>query len=121
MGIIFNVTLLTLLGYFLGGPFLAQGLTYSFMFVWTRKNPLVPMSYWGFQILAWYLPFVLIGVSLLLGGAIKLHILGILAGHGYIYLDALDLIHCPDGLLRLCNAQSNTQVNWRGSTGHRLG
>ncbi len=56
--------------------------------MWSRRNPYVRMNFFGllnFQ--APYLPWVLLGFSLLLGNAILVDLMGIAVGHIYYFLE----------------------------------
>lgn len=65
-----------------------QAFTIMLVYVWARRNPYVRMSFFGlltFQ--APYLPWVLLGFSLLLGNSISVDLLGMAAGHVYYFLE----------------------------------
>ena len=58
------------------------------VYVWARRNNMVRMNFFGlltFQ--APYLPFVLLGFSLLLGNSVSVDLLGMAVGHTYYYLE----------------------------------
>ena len=58
------------------------------VYVWARRNPFVRMNFFGlltFQ--APYLPYVLLGFSLLLGNSVSVDLLGMAVGHTYYYLE----------------------------------
>jgi Derlin-2/3 len=57
--------------------FLGQAFTIMLVYVWSRRNPYVRMSFFGFfTFQAPYLPWVLLGFSLLLGNPIIVDLLG---------------------------------------------
>ncbi|KAM3610505.1 uncharacterized protein V6R79_004874 [Siganus canaliculatus] len=58
------------------------------VYVWSRRHPLIRMNFFGllnFQ--APFLPWVLMGFSLLLGNSIVVDLLGISVGHMYYFLE----------------------------------
>jgi len=68
--------------------FLGQAFTIMLVYVWSRRNPYIRMNFFGlmnFQ--APYLPWVLLGFSLLLGNSIAVDMMGIAVGHGYFFLE----------------------------------
>ena len=70
-------------------PFISgQAFTLMLVYVWARRNPFVRMNFFGiltFQ--APYLPYVLLGFSLLLGNSVSVDLLGMAVGHTYYYLE----------------------------------
>lgn len=80
--------------------FLGQAFTIMLVYVWARRNPFVRMNFFGllnFQ--APYLPWVLLGFSVLLGNAILVDLVGILVGHIYFFLE--DVFPNRSGGIRL--------------------
>ena len=68
------------------GPPLIMGLVY----VWSRANPTARVSFFGlFAVEGFYLPFALLGWTLLSGGDPMEDVRGILAGHVYYFLHAV--------------------------------
>uniref|UniRef100_A0A3B3ZGQ9 Derlin n=1 Tax=Periophthalmus magnuspinnatus TaxID=409849 RepID=A0A3B3ZGQ9_9GOBI len=75
-------------GTFVSLVFLGQAFTIMLVYVWSRRNPNVRMNFFGllnFQ--APFLPWVLMGFSLLLGNSIIVDLLGIAVGHVYFFLE----------------------------------
>ncbi|KAK7077158.1 Derlin-2 [Halocaridina rubra] len=80
--------------------FLGQAFTIMLVYVWARRNPFVRMNFFGllnFQ--APYLPWVLLGFSVLLGNSILVDLVGILVGHIYYFLE--DVFPQRSGGIRL--------------------
>lgn len=78
IALLFNLNLL----------FLGQAFTIMLVYVWARRNPMVRMNFFGlltFQ--APYLPWVLLGFSLLLGNSVSVDLLGMAVGHIYYFLE----------------------------------
>ncbi|KAL0637875.1 hypothetical protein Q9L58_003095, partial [Maublancomyces gigas] len=68
-------------------PFLGSPLSFSLVYIWARRNPSVRLSFLGlFVFTAPYLPWVLLGFSLLLHNTLpKDDLLGIVVGHIYYF------------------------------------
>jgi len=80
--------LLLIVGIFMNFYILAMGLIMVIVYVWSRKNPDVQMSFmFGIQFKAAYFPWVLIGFNFLMGGSPILEIIGVIIGHIYFYLE----------------------------------
>lgn len=85
---LFGGFLITLFGLFANLFFLGQAFTIMLVYVWSRRNPYIRMNFFGllnFQ--APFLPWVLMGFSLLLGNSIVIDLLGIGVGHIYYFLE----------------------------------
>ncbi|XP_055346911.1 derlin-2-like [Paramacrobiotus metropolitanus] len=85
---LFGGLLMAITGTFVQILFLGQAFTIMLVYVWARRNPFVRMNFFGlmnFQ--APYLPWVLLGFSLLLGNSIAVDVMGIAVGHVYYYLE----------------------------------
>ncbi|KAM7415581.1 hypothetical protein PAMA_017886 [Pampus argenteus] len=77
-----------LFGLFANVFFLGQAFIIMLVYVWSRRHPLLNMNFFGllnFQ--APFLPWVLMGFSLLLGNSIVVDLLGISVGHMYYFLE----------------------------------
>eukprot|EP00618_Florenciella_parvula_P019107 CAMPEP_0119538048 /NCGR_PEP_ID=MMETSP1344-20130328/50575_1 /TAXON_ID=236787 /ORGANISM="Florenciella parvula, Strain CCMP2471" /LENGTH=228 /DNA_ID=CAMNT_0007580789 /DNA_START=18 /DNA_END=701 /DNA_ORIENTATION=+ len=81
-----GAALLTVMGFFASQPFLGQALSFMVLYVWSRKNPDAMTSIFGFQMQAFYLPWALIALNVLIGNPIFMSILGVVAGHIYYFL-----------------------------------
>lgn len=85
---VFGGFFLTVVALFYNLVFLGQAFTIMLVYVWSRRNPYVRMSFFGFfTFQAPYLPWVLLGFSLLLGNPIIVDLLGIVVGHVYYFLE----------------------------------
>ncbi|KAM9793644.1 derlin-2 isoform 1-T1 [Syngnathus typhle] len=85
---LFGGFLMTIFGTFVSLVFLGQAFTIMLVYIWSRRNPNVRMNFFGllnFQ--APFLPWVLMGFSLLLGNSIIIDLLGIAVGHVYFFLE----------------------------------
>ncbi|XP_046904184.1 derlin-3 [Hypomesus transpacificus] len=85
---LFGGVLMTLFGVFSNLFFLGQAFTIMLVYVWSRRNPHIRMNVFGllnFQ--APFLPWVLMGFSLLLGNSVVVDLLGIGVGHVYYFLE----------------------------------
>ena len=95
------------LSYFLNQPVLGNGLVFTVLYVWSKNNAEQQVSMYGFPIKAAQLPFVLIGLRVLMGHSVMLDLLGLVIGHIYYFLTSVmpkqngkDYIHTPDFLIR---------------------
>ncbi|XP_029295988.1 derlin-2-like [Cottoperca gobio] len=85
---LFGGTVMTLFGLFANVFFLGQAFIIMLVYVWSRRHPLVRMNFFGFlNFQAPFLPWVLMGFSLLLGNSIVVDLLGISVGHMYYFLE----------------------------------
>ncbi|PIA50637.1 hypothetical protein AQUCO_01200089v1 [Aquilegia coerulea] len=68
--------------------FLSNSLTFMMVYVWSKQNPFIHMSFLGlFTFTAAYLPWVLLGFSILVGTSAWVDLLGMIAGHAYYFLE----------------------------------
>jgi len=84
----FGATLMIIWAFFINLLFLGQALTIMLVYIWSRRNPYIRMNFFGvlnFQ--APYLPWVLLGFSILLGNTPWVDLMGIAVGHCYYYLE----------------------------------
>ncbi|XP_042822006.1 derlin-2 isoform X2 [Panthera tigris] len=82
-----------------------QAFTIMLVYVWSRRNPYVRMNFFGllnFQ--APFLPWVLMGFSLLLGNSVIVDLLGIAVGHIYFFLE--DVFPNQPGGIRILKTPS---------------
>jgi len=85
---LFGGLLMTIMALFVNIVFLGQAFTIMLVYIWSRRNTYVRMNFFGlmnFQ--APYLPWVLLGFSLLLGNSIIVDLMGIGVGHIYYFLE----------------------------------
>ncbi|KAG6499965.1 derlin-2.2 [Zingiber officinale] len=68
--------------------FLSNSLTFMMVYIWSKHNPFIHMSFLGlFTFTAAYLPWVLLGFSILVGSSTWGDLLGMIAGHAYYFLE----------------------------------
>ncbi|XP_046741176.1 derlin-2 [Diprion similis] len=88
MMFIFGGICMIIFAFFVNLLFLGQALTIMLVYIWSRRNPFVRMNFFGllnFQ--APYLPWVLLGFSVLLGNAIWVDLIGMAVGHMYYFAE----------------------------------
>ncbi|KAJ3048008.1 hypothetical protein HK102_012786, partial [Quaeritorhiza haematococci] len=70
-------------------PFLSSPLTFMLVYVWSRRNPYIRMNFLGlFTFTAPYLPWVLLGFTVLLNNVWPTgDLLGMAVGHVYYFLE----------------------------------
>jgi len=84
----FGSLLMSFVGLFANMVFLGQAFTLMLVYIWSRRNPNVRLSFFGVMVFrAPYLPWVLIGFSLMLGNPILVDAVGIGCGHVYYFLE----------------------------------
>ncbi|KAJ8312392.1 hypothetical protein KUTeg_009765 [Tegillarca granosa] len=83
-----NKTADFLLGLVVNIVFLGSAFTIMLVYLWSRRNPYIRMNFFGLMTFhAPYLPWVLLGFSVLLGNSVLVDILGIAVGHIYYFLE----------------------------------
>lgn len=73
---------------FVNQLFLGHAFTTMLVYIWSRRNPYFRLNFFGlinFQ--APYLPWVLLGFSLLLGNSVVVDLIGVIVGHIYYFLE----------------------------------
>jgi len=66
----------------MGKPFV-----FACLYIWCKKEPLERIQFmFGFVFEAAYLPWALMGYTLITGGSVFLNLIGVAAGHLYIFL-----------------------------------
>lgn len=84
----FGIVAMTLVASYTDVTFLGSALTFMMIYVWGRRNEDVKMSFLGlFTFHAPYLPYVMLGFSVLLGNSVKVDLIGIFVGHIYYFLE----------------------------------
>ncbi|XP_059611445.1 derlin-1 [Phlebotomus argentipes] len=145
--LIFNWANCVILGVCFNVPLLMDPMVMSVLYVWCKLNADTIVNFWfGTQFKAAYLPWVLLGVNLLLSSSITYSLIGIVVGHLYYSLKFLyptlrntpSLLETPQilknyfpdvtgGVYAFGGARLNNQPrpaggrfsNW--GSGHRLG
>ncbi|XP_076339360.1 derlin-2-like isoform X1 [Tachypleus tridentatus] len=85
---LFGGTVLIIIALFVNLLFLGQAFTIMLVYIWSRRNPYIRMNFFGlinFQ--APFLPWVLLGFSVLLGNSVMVDVMGIAVGHLYYFLE----------------------------------
>ena len=82
------------------------------VYVWARRNPYIRMNFFGLLTFnAPYLPWVLLGFSLLLGNSVSVDLLGMAVGHCYYFIEDIfpnqpggwKILRTPQLLKTLCD------------------
>lgn len=86
--LLFGGALMCCIAPFVNIQFLGSSLTFMMVYVWSRRNDRVHMSFLGLiNFTAPYLPWVLLLFSLLVGNSAAVDLLGVAAGHTYYFLE----------------------------------
>ncbi|CAH1397645.1 unnamed protein product [Nezara viridula] len=100
MMFIFGGVCMVICAFFVNLLFLGQAFTIMLVYVWSRRNPLIRMNFFGllnFQ--APYLPWVLLGFSVLLGNTVLVDLMGMAVGHTYYVME--DVFPLQSGGIRI--------------------
>eukprot|EP00919_Chromeraceae_sp_WS-2016_P024873 GHVR01058772.1.p1 GENE.GHVR01058772.1~~GHVR01058772.1.p1 ORF type:complete len:246 (+),score=26.25 GHVR01058772.1:57-794(+) len=129
-----------ILNYPTGAPMNAPSLIFAIIYYWSKREPYGFVSYYGFNIQSFQLPFALMFLNVLLGASIWTDLMGLLSAHAYFFVREVvpveynyDVIKCPYFIHYIVNyVASQTQPggattrgpvpprnNWGG--GQRLG
>lgn len=88
MMFIFGGALMICFAFFINLLFLGQAFTIMLVYVWSRRNPFIRMNFFGIlNFLAPYLPWALLGFSVILGNTIWVDLMGMAVGHIYYFLE----------------------------------
>mmetsp|Transcript_18802 Transcript_18802/g.38776 ORF Transcript_18802/g.38776 Transcript_18802/m.38776 type:complete len:213 (+) Transcript_18802:33-671(+) len=80
--------MLLVLTYFFGNTYFVSGAMIDLMtYIWGRRNSAARMQVLFFNFRAPYLPWVLAWISLLMGGSVQDHLMGIAVGHTYYFFE----------------------------------
>merc|ERR1711972_978146 len=81
MMFVFGAISMITFAFFVNLLFLGQAFTIMLVYVWARRNPYIRMNFFGLLTFnAPYLPWVLLGFSLLLGNSVSVDLLGMAVG-----------------------------------------
>jgi len=102
-------------GVLLAIPFIGMGLIMMLIYYWSKKTPNVTITFlFGIQFPSQYLPWAMCGMTLLLGGFPIIELIGIVAGHSYLFADEIfpniyhyRIIQTPDWLYNILPPQLN--------------
>lgn len=103
-------TVLLVIGTLMNVAFLGQSLMFGLVYLWSRRNPLAPVSVWGFKFSGKYLPWVYMAFGVLTGGSPMPDILGLVAAHFFYFLVEVlpvkldrNVLTTPDFVVSICN------------------
>lgn len=95
--VVMLITYPFLTGYLM--PLFGRNLTYFVLYIWTKRYPTVQVAIWGIPVPALWLPFALVGLSVLIGNPFYDQLHGIAIGHLYYFLvDVVPLVYGKDYL-----------------------
>ena len=123
--LLFGISCISMVAVYTNVHFLGSALTFVMVYVWGRRNEDVKMSFLGFFTFhAPYLPWVMLGFSILLGNSITMDIIGICVGHTYYFLEFVypviadirgwrlkRIMEPPNALRWLCGDYQQPQVH----------
>jgi len=86
--LLFGSFFLLFISYFMSFKILGMPLIMMIIYLWSRKNPNINMSFmFGIQFQSFYFPWVLVAFNLLMGGRPIPELMGIIVGHIYFFLE----------------------------------
>lgn len=80
-----NSLVLLAVALYMGLYFMGPPLVFSVLYLWSKKNAEVPVSFWGFNFKGAHLPFALMAMSVLMGASPLLDVIGVVAGHCFYF------------------------------------
>uniref|UniRef100_A0A1B6MPE4 Derlin n=1 Tax=Graphocephala atropunctata TaxID=36148 RepID=A0A1B6MPE4_9HEMI len=99
---LFGGACMTIFAFFINLLFLGQAFTIMLVYIWSRRNPFTRMSFFGIlNFNAPYLPWVLLGFSVLLGNPVWVDLMGMIVGHCYYFME--DVFPNQTGGFRILN------------------
>lgn len=88
MMFLFGGLFMVVIAFFVNLLFLGQAFTIMLVYIWARRNPFISLNFFGLlNFYAPYLPWVILGFSILLGNAVYVDITGIAVGHVYYFME----------------------------------
>ena len=115
--VLLGMVVMLTIGYYFMIPVLATPLVYMIMYVWSRREPDMPMSLFTFNYKALYSPWVMVAIQIVTGNSITEPLMGIATGHLYFFLVTIlpeshgfDLIKTPDFCIKALRMYTGTSV-----------
>ncbi|RWS09248.1 Derlin-1-like protein [Dinothrombium tinctorium] len=85
--LLFNWISITIVAYWCNIMLLMDPMILSVLYIWSQLNKDVIVTFWfGTQFKAMYLPWVLLGFNMIMGGGGLFELIGIIVGHLYYFL-----------------------------------
>merc|ERR1712100_662416 len=76
---------------------LSRALLMYIVYVWSRREPEAPISFFGFKVKGFYVPWIFLAFDLLIGAPLSQGLIGITVGHAYYFLiDVFPISHGVD-------------------------
>lgn len=92
--ILLTSALLLVIAYYFDMMVISESVLYVIMYNWSRREADSPVGIFGFKFKAIYLPWVYVGIRLIMGGSITEPLVGIAVGHLYYFLiEVLPVTH----------------------------
>lgn len=118
---------------------MGESMVFMIIYVWSRRNPDTPMSFFGFRFTGIYMPWVLVAFHVLIARSPVTDLIGIAAGHVYYFLQEVlpaaetpfrgkRFLHTPSFLVNFFNAPvgapgrgANNPGGYNWGVGRQLG
>lgn len=92
--ILVTMGILLVIAYYFDMLILSEPILYVIMYNWSRRESDRPVGIFGFKFKAIYLPWVYVGIRMIMGGSITEPLVGIAVGHLYYFLiEVLPVTH----------------------------
>lgn len=92
--LLITMGILLVISYYFDMLVLSEPILYVIMYNWSRRESDRPVGIFGFKFKAIYLPWVYVGIRLIMGGSITEPLVGIAVGHLYYFLiEVLPVTH----------------------------
>mmetsp|Transcript_9237 Transcript_9237/g.14928 ORF Transcript_9237/g.14928 Transcript_9237/m.14928 type:complete len:230 (+) Transcript_9237:48-737(+) len=84
--LLFGAICLLVLAYFVPVFYLGPSLSFMVLYNWSRSDAMNHVSFWGFRIKQWHVPFVMLLMAVLMKSNPILDLFGIMVGHLWHFL-----------------------------------
>jgi len=126
--LLFNAVLCLLYGWLADEYMVMQSpYVFSMIYVWSKVEPDQPVSIWGFPFKSINMPWVLMAFHLFTGGNLFTDLVGVAAGHTYVYLRLVlpethghDLLRTPAFMEKLVAKLNALHEDPRAAAGGRI-
>jgi Derlin-2/3 len=83
--VIMGMLVFIVIGIYLEIYVMSEAILFMILYVWSRRDPTSIRNIFGFRFQGLYLPWIYVGIRLLMGSSIAMPIIGIVVGHAYYF------------------------------------
>ena len=85
--IFYNMCMLNVIAYFMDSYYLSEAFSFALLYIWCKRSPFDKVQFlFGLIVTSGYLPWVIIGYTLITGENIDQQLIGLVSAHLYIVL-----------------------------------